>query len=53
MKELKMLEILKSKANKVMKKNENRKIQKNLDAMALRIEEEESNYRGSVAPSAS
>lgn len=39
MKELKMLEILKSKANKVMKKNENRKIQKNLDAMALRIEE--------------
>jgi len=39
MKELKMLETLQSKALKVLKKNENRKIQKNLDAMALRIEE--------------
>jgi flagellar export protein FliJ len=39
MKELKMLETLKAKANKVMKMYENRKIQKNLDAMALRIKE--------------
>lgn len=39
LKELKMLETLKSKALKVVKKNENRKIQKGLDAMALRIEE--------------
>jgi flagellar biosynthesis chaperone FliJ len=34
-----MLETLKSKAFKVMKKSENRKEQKNLDAMALRLEE--------------
>jgi flagellar export protein FliJ len=39
LKELKMLEILKSKAFKAMKKTENRKEQKNLDAMALRLEE--------------
>jgi len=39
LKELKMLETLQSKALKVLKKNENRKVQKNLDAMALRIEE--------------
>ncbi|MBP1746622.1 MAG: hypothetical protein H6Q54_1237 [Deltaproteobacteria bacterium] len=39
LKEQKMLETLQSKALKVLKKNENRKIQKNLDAMALRIEE--------------
>jgi flagellar export protein FliJ len=39
LKELKMLETLQSKALKVLKKNENRKGQKNLDAMALRIEE--------------
>jgi flagellar export protein FliJ len=39
LKELKMLETLKSKAFKVMKKAENRKEQKNLDAMALRLEE--------------
>jgi len=39
MKELKMLETLKSKAFKAMKKTENRKEQKSLDAMALRIEE--------------
>lgn len=38
MKELKMLETLKSKAYKAMKKTESRKMQKNLDAMALRIE---------------
>ena len=39
LKEQKMLETLQSKALKVLKKNENRKVQKNLDAMALRIEE--------------
>jgi flagellar export protein FliJ len=39
LKELKMLETLQSKTLKVFKKNENRKEQKNLDAMALRIEE--------------
>jgi flagellar export protein FliJ len=39
MKELKMLETLKSKSAKMMKKTENRKVQKNLDAMALRLEE--------------
>jgi len=39
LKELKMLETLQSKALKVLKKNENRKVQKNLDAMAHRIEE--------------
>lgn len=39
LKELKMLETLKSKAFKVMKKSENRKEQKNLDAMALRLGE--------------
>jgi flagellar export protein FliJ len=39
MKELKMLETLKSKAFRVMKKTENRREQKNLDAMALRLEE--------------
>jgi flagellar export protein FliJ len=39
LKELKMLETLQSKALKVLKKKENRKVQKNLDAMALRIEE--------------
>jgi len=39
MKELKMLETLKSKAYKAMKKTESRKMQKSLDAMALRIEE--------------
>ncbi len=38
-KELKMLETLKLKAAKATKKSENRKIQKNLDAMALRLEE--------------
>lgn len=39
LKELKMLETLQSKALKAMKKSANRKEQKNLDAMALRIEE--------------
>jgi len=39
MKELKMLEILRSKAAKVVKRTENRRIQKNLDSMALRIGE--------------
>jgi flagellar export protein FliJ len=39
LKELKMLETLQSKTFKVMKKSANRKEQKNLDAMALRIEE--------------
>jgi flagellar export protein FliJ len=39
LKELKMLETLQSKAFKAMKKSVNRKEQKNLDAMALRIEE--------------
>jgi flagellar export protein FliJ len=39
LKELKMLETLRSKAFKVMKKSENRKEQKSLDAMALRLEE--------------
>jgi flagellar export protein FliJ len=38
-KELKMLETLQSKTFKAMKKSANRKEQKNLDAMALRIEE--------------
>ena len=39
MKELKMLDILRSKSAKVIKRTENRKIQKNLDSMALRIGE--------------
>lgn len=39
LKELKMLETLESKAFKAMKKSANRKEQKNLDAMALRLEE--------------
>jgi flagellar export protein FliJ len=39
LKELKMLETLQSKTFKAMKKSANRKEQKNLDAMALRIEE--------------
>jgi flagellar export protein FliJ len=39
LKELKMLETLESKTFKAMKKSANRKEQKNLDAMALRIEE--------------
>jgi flagellar export protein FliJ len=39
MKELKMLETLKSKSSKELKKSENRKEQKNLDGMALRLGE--------------
>ncbi|OPY83730.1 MAG: Flagellar FliJ protein [Syntrophorhabdus sp. PtaU1.Bin153] len=39
MKELKMLETLKSKTSKAIKKSENRKEQKNLDGMALRLGE--------------
>jgi len=39
MKELKMLETLKSKTYKAIKKFENRKEQKNLDGMALRLGE--------------
>lgn len=39
LKELKMLETLESKTFKAMKKSANRKEQKNLDAMALRLEE--------------
>ena len=39
MKELKMLEILRSKAAKVVKRTENRRIQKNVEHMALRIGE--------------
>lgn len=39
LKELKMLETLQSKTFKAMKKSANRKEQKSLDAMALRLEE--------------
>jgi flagellar export protein FliJ len=39
MKEMKMLETLQSKTFKAMKKSANRKEQKNLDAMALRLSE--------------
>ena len=40
-KEVKMLEILKSKALKIVKKSENRREQKKLDELALRISERE------------
>jgi flagellar export protein FliJ len=39
LKELKMLETLRTKSFKALKKSENRKEQKNLDAMALRLGE--------------